>query len=113
MLAKKCLGSFRARKRSFSALSVAKQLQMVRKFYFKQMPKFSNSNALNIDSSIGSAIRNLLGLTMRKVIESGYDRTEVTVDTLNSEEKVKKSINLKGEFWVLRHRILRFFNRKS
>ena len=32
---------------------------------------------------------------MRKVIESGDDRTEVTVDTLNSEEKVKKSINLR------------------
>ena len=31
---------------------------------------------------------------MRKVIESGNDRTEVTVDTLNSEEKVKKCINL-------------------
>ena len=54
------------------------------------MPKLSNSNALNIDSSIGSAIRNSLGLTMRKVIESRDDRTEVTVDTLNSEEKVKK-----------------------
>ena len=35
---------------------------------------------------------------MRKVIESGNDRTEVTVDTLNSEEKVKKCINLWGNF---------------
>ena len=32
---------------------------------------------------------------MRKDIESRDDRTEVTVDTLNSEEKVKKSINLR------------------
>ena len=62
------------------------------------MPKLSNSNAFNIDSSIGSAIRNSLGLTMRKVIESGDDRTEVTVDTLNPEEKVKKSINLWENF---------------
>ena len=31
---------------------------------------------------------------MRKVIESGDDRTEVTVDTPNSEERVKKSFNL-------------------
>ena len=65
---------------------------MVRKFYFEQMPKLSNSNAFNIDSSIGSAIWNWLGLTMRKVIGSGDDRTKVTVDTLNSEEKVKKAL---------------------
>ena len=71
---------------------------MDRKFYFEQMPKLSNSNAFNIDSSIGSAIWNWLGLTMRKVIESGDDRTKVTVDTLNSEEKVKKSINLWENF---------------
>ena len=31
---------------------------------------------------------------MRKVIESRDDRTEVTVDTPNSEERVKKSFNL-------------------
>ena len=35
---------------------------------------------------------------MRKVIKSGDDRTEVTVDTVNSEEKVKKSINLWDNF---------------
>ena len=35
---------------------------------------------------------------MRKDIESGYDRTEVTVDTLISEEKVKKSNNLWENF---------------
>ena len=89
---------FGLKREVFSALSEAKQLQMVRKFYFEQMPKLSNSNAFNIDSSIGSAIRNSLGLTMRKVIESGDDRTEVTVDTLNPEEKVKKSINLWENF---------------
>ena len=31
---------------------------------------------------------------MRKVIERSDGRTEMTVDTVNSEEKVKKSINL-------------------
>ena len=31
---------------------------------------------------------------MKKVIKNGDDRTEVTVATVNSEEKVKKSINL-------------------
>ena len=79
------------------ALSEAKQLQMVRNF-FEQMPKLSNSNAFNIDSSIGSTIRNASGLTMKKVIKSGDDRTEVTVDTLNSEEKLKKSFNLWENF---------------
>ena len=32
---------------------------------------------------------------MKKVIESGDRRTEMTLDTVNSEEKVKKSINLR------------------
>ena len=75
------------------ALSEAKQLQMVRNF-FEQMPKLSNSNAFNIDSSIGSTIRSASGLTIKKVIKSGDGRTEVTVETLNSEEKLKKSFNL-------------------
>ena len=35
---------------------------------------------------------------MRKVIESSDGRTEMTVDTVNSEEKVKKSINLWENF---------------
>ena len=65
---------------------------MVRDFYFDHLPNFCKSNAFNIDSSIGSAIRNSSGLTMRKVIESRDDRTEVKVDTVNSDEKVKKSI---------------------
>ena len=77
----------------FSMLSEEKQLKMVRKFYFDNISK--PSNAFNIDSSIGSAIRNASGLTLRKVIESRDDRTEMTVDTLYSEEvKVEKSFNL-------------------
>ena len=62
---------------------------MVRTFYFDHISK--PSNAFDIDSSIGSAIQNVSGLTMRKVIESRDDRTEITVHTVNSEEeKVKK-----------------------
>ena len=63
--------------------------------WFKNLVRnFSKSGAFNVNSSIGGAIRNASGVSMRKVIESGNDRTEVTVDTLNSEEKVKKCINL-------------------
>ena len=82
----------------FSMLSEAKQLQMVRKFYFDHLPNLSRSNAFNIDSSIGSAIRNSAGLSMKKVIENGDGRTEVTVATVNPEEKIKKSINLWENF---------------
>ena len=82
----------------FLTLSDAKQLQMVQKFYFENLANLSKSNTFNIDSSIGSPIQNSSGLTMRKVIESGDDRTEMTVDTVNSEEKVKKSINLWENF---------------
>ena len=85
-------------KEVFSTLSEAKQLQMFRKFYFDHLPNLSKSNAFNIDSSIGSAIRNSSGLSMRKVIKNGDDRTEVTVATVNSKEKVKKSINLWENF---------------
>ena len=67
---------------------------MVQKFYFDNISNFSKSGAFNVDSSIGSAIRNASGMSMRKVSKSGNDRTEVTVDTLNSEEKVKKCIKL-------------------
>ena len=52
----------------FSTLSEAKQLQMVRKFYFGHLPNLSRSNAFNIDSRIGSAIRNSTGSSMKKVI---------------------------------------------
>ena len=82
----------------FSALSEGKQLQMVRKFYFDNLLNLSRSNAFNIDSSVGSAIQNSAGLSMKKAIENGDERTEVTVATVNSEEKVKKSINLWENF---------------
>ena len=82
----------------FSTLSGTKQLQMVRKFHFDNLPNFSKLNTPNIDSSTESAIQNSSGLTMRKVIERSDGRTEMTVDTVNSEEKVKKSINLCENF---------------
>ena len=82
----------------FSTLSGTKQLQMVRKFHFDNLPNFSKLNTPNIDSSTESAIQNSSGLTMRKVIERSDGRTEMTVDTVNSEEKVKKSINLWENF---------------
>ena len=82
----------------FWTLSDAKQLQMVQKFYFEDLLNLSKSNAFNIDSSIGSTIQNSSGLTMRKVIESRDGRTEMTVDTVNYEEKVKRSINLWESF---------------
>ena len=94
MLSTKCLGSFRLDREAFSTLSEAKQVQMVRKFYFDHLPNLSRLNAFNIDSSIGRAIRNSTGLSMKKVIENGDDRTEMTLATVNPEEKIKKSINL-------------------
>ena len=73
---------------------------MFRKFYFDLLPTLSSarSSAFNIDSNIGSAIQNSAGLTMTKVIENGDDRSEMTVSTVNGEEKVKKSINLSENF---------------
>ena len=91
-------GYFGLEREVFSALSEAKQLQMLRKFFLNECRIFVTRTLSNIDSSIGSAIRNASGLTMKKVIESGDDRTEVTVDTLNSEEKVKKSFKLWENF---------------
>ena len=66
---------FELAREDFSALSEAKQLQMLRKFYFDLLPALSiaKSNAFNIDSSIGSAIQNSAGLTMTKVIDNGDD----------------------------------------
>ena len=80
----------------FSALSEAKQLQMLRRFYFDFLPTLSNvkTNLFNIDSSIGSAIRNSTGSTMTKVIENGDDRSEMTVSTVKGEETSKKSIHI-------------------
>ena len=65
-------------KEDFLNLSEAKQLQLVRKFYFENL---SSSSKTNIDSSIGSAIQNSTGLSMTKIIESGNDRTEMTLST--------------------------------
>ena len=56
--------------RDFLNLSEAKQLQLVQKFYFENLP---GSSKTNIDSSIGSAIQNSTGLSMTKIIESGND----------------------------------------
>ena len=91
-------GYFGLEREVFSALSEVKQVQMLRKFFLNECRIFLTRTLSNIDSSIGSAIRNASGLTMKKVIESGDDRTEVTVDTLNSEEKVKKSFKLWENF---------------
>ena len=54
----------------FLFLSDAKQLQLVRKFYFENL---SSASRTSIDSSIGIAIQNSSGLSMTKIIESGND----------------------------------------
>ena len=75
----------------FLNLSKAKQLQLVRKFCFENL---SGSSKTNIDSSIGSSIQNSTGLCMTKIIESGNDRTEMTLSTNSTEEKPVKCINM-------------------
>ena len=87
-----------------------KQMQLVRKFYFDHLPR---SNASSVDSSIGTAIRNSAGLIMKKVIENGDDRTELSVPTVNNSGENKKSVFLWKIFWLFWFRILQFFNRKS
>ena len=72
-----------------------KQMQLVRIFYFDHLPR---SNAFSVDSSIGSAIRNSAGLSMKKVIENGDDRTELSVSTVNNSEEKKKSVSLWKNF---------------
>ena len=71
----------------FLSLSDAKQLQLVRKFYFENL---SSASRTSIDSSIGTAIQNLSGLSMTKIIESGNDRTEMTLSTDATERKTRK-----------------------
>ena len=90
------MGPFWLAREDFSALPEARQLLMLRKFYFDLLPTLlgARTNSFNIDSSIGSAIRNSSGLTMTKVIENGDDRSKVTVSTVKGEEGGKKSINL-------------------
>ena len=76
----------------FLFLSDAKQLQLVRKFYFENL---SSASRTSIDSSIGIAIQNSSGLSMTKIIESGNDRTEMTLSTGATEEKKRaKCINM-------------------
>ena len=82
---------FGLEREDFLNLSEAKQLQLVRKFYFENL---SSSSKMNIDSSIGCAIQNSTGLSMTKIIESGNDRTEMTLSTNATEEKTVKCINM-------------------
>ena len=79
----------------FSMLPEDKQMQLVRKFYLDHLPR---SNAFSVDSSIGSAIRNSAGLSMKKVIENGDERTELSVSTVNNSEEKKKSVFLWKNF---------------
>ena len=75
---------FGLERKDFLSLSDAKQLQLVRKFYFENL---SSASRTSIDSSIGSTIQNSSGLSMTKIIESENDRTEMTLSTCASEEK--------------------------
>ena len=69
----------------FLNLSVAKQLQLIQKFYFENL---SRSSKTNIDSSIGRAIQNSTELSMTKTIESGNDRTEMKLSTNATTERL-------------------------
>ena len=86
----------------FCTFPEAKQLQLLKKFYFDLAPSIVTS-AMNpttssrIDLSIGSAIQNSSSIKMTKVIENGTDRSELTVSAQN-EEVVNKSINLWPNF---------------
>ena len=88
---KKVWDYFGLDREDFLNLSEAKQLQLVRKFYFENL---SGSSKKNINSSIGSAIQNSSGLSMTKIIESGNGRTEMTLSTSTAEEKPIKCINM-------------------
>lgn len=81
---------FGLERKNFLSLSDVKQLQLVRKFYFENL---SSASRTSIDSSIGTAIQNSSELSMTKIIESGNDRTEMTLSTVATEEKkhVEKS----------------------
>ena len=88
--------------KEFSAFPEAKQLQLLKKFYFDLAPSLVISamnpiTSSHIDSSIGSAIQNSSSITMTKVYENGADRSELTVSAQN-EEVVKKSVNLWPNF---------------
>ena len=74
----------------FSMLLQDKQMQLVRKFYLDHLPR---SDAFSVDSSIENAIRNSAGLSKKKIIENGSERTKLSVSTVNnSEEKKSKKV---------------------
>ena len=72
----------------FSMFPEGKQMQLVQKFSFDHLPR---SNAFSVDSSIGSAIRNSASLSMKKGIQNGDERTELSVSTVNNSEEKKKT----------------------
>ena len=82
---------FGLEREDFLNLSEAKQLQLVRKFYFENL---LSSSKMNIDSSIGCTIQNSTGLSMTKIIKSGNDRMEMTLSTNATKEKTVKCINM-------------------
>ena len=77
-------------------------MQLLRKFHFNLVPTLStsamNTSSSQIDSSIGSAIKNSSRISMTKVIENGAGRSEFTISTAQNEEGAKKSINLWPNF---------------
>ena len=72
----------------FSMLLQDKQMQLVRKFYLDHLPR---SDAFSVDSSIENAIRNSAGLSKKKIIENGSERTKLSVSTVNNT-KEKNSV---------------------
>ena len=85
----------------FLSLSDAKQLQLVRKFYFENL---SSASRTSIDSSTGTAIQNSSELSMTKIIESGNDRMEMTLSTVATEEK--KHVEKTRLFWHRDHALI-------
>ena len=72
----------------FFNLSEGKQLQLTR-FYFENVNKSKDA----IDSSIRTAIQNSNGISIKKVFESGNERTEMSLSTASlPEEKKTKSV---------------------
>ena len=93
---------FGVSRKEFSALPEAKQLQLLRKFYFDLEPSLAiskdNPSLSHIDSSISSAIKNSSSLTMTKIIENGGDKLQLTVSSSQNNNGGKKSINLCPEY---------------
>ena len=73
----------------FLNLSEGKQLQLTTKFYFENVNKSKDAT----DSSIGTAIQNSNGISIKKIFESGNNRTEMSLSTDSPpEEKKPKSV---------------------